>query len=504
MTPSPAKKLKKDEGIISVLAAERLSCSDNIMDFKESKLGSSFKSRVRVICGNEGTLLRECKGVMYWMWRDKRVQDNWAFLYAQKVAMELSVPLHVAVCIPPEFGEMTIRHYTFMIEGLKEVAEECDDLNISFHLLTGSPPEKLKPSFLSSHEIGLVVADFSPLREHRKWLDTLKKSLEKEEVSIHQVDAHNVVPVWVASDKQEYGARTIRKKITNNLPEFLTQFPPLVKHPKSYQGKVPSPNFESVYKSIDADTKGWGVEPVECFPHGTVAGLENLEEFVEKRLKAYGAQRNDPNVPALSRLSPWVNMGQISMQRAVLYVKKRGKNHSDSVASFVEEAVIRRELSDNFCYYNENYDSVKGATDWAQKTLNDHRKDKREYLYTRKELEEGKTHDDLWNAAQLQLVKEGKMHGFLRMYWAKKVLEWTESPEVALKEALRLNDRYALDGNDPNGFVGVMWSICGIHDQGWAERPVFGKIRFMNYAGCKRKFDINKFIIKYGGKVYKK
>jgi len=310
--------------------------------------------------------------------------------------------------------------------------------------------------------------------------------------------------VWVTSEKQEYAARTIRPKVTNNLSEFLTQFPPVIEHPVKYKGEVGKINFKAVYNSLEVDEKGWGVESVETFPPGTSAGLKNLKEFVEKRIKVYGGQRNDPNVAALSNMSPWVNMGQVSMQRAVLYVKKHGKSSSESVASFVEEAVVRRELSDNFCYYNKDYDSIKGATSWAQKTLNDHKEDKREYLYTRQEFEEGKTHDDLWNAAQLQLVKEGKMHGFLRMYWAKKVLEWTESPEVALEEALRLNDRYALDGNDPNGFVGVMWSICGIHDQGWAERAVFGKIRFMNYAGCKRKFDIKKFIIKYGGKVYSK
>jgi len=502
---SPAKKLKlseDEEGLRSLLAAERLECGENVLDFKKSKLGTNFKSRVRVLCGDDGAMLRECRGVMYWMWRDKRVQDNWALLYAQRIALELNVPLHVAVCVPPQLGEMTIRHYTFMLEGLKEVAEECSELNIGFHLLAGPPPDLLTPSFLSSHEIGLVVADFSPLREHLAWLGKVTKSLEPKSISLHQVDAHNIVPVWVTSEKQEYAARTIRPKVTKNLPEFLTQFPPVIEHPVDIKGKVGKANFEAVYNSLEVDTKGWGVEPVDTFPAGTNAGLKNLKEFVDKRIKAYGGQRNDPNVAALSNMSPWVNMGQVSMQRAVLYVKKHGKSYSESVASFVEEAVVRRELSDNFCYYNKNYDNVKGATDWAQKTLNDHKNDKREYLYTRQQLEEGKTHDDLWNAAQLQLVKEGKLHGFLRMYWAKKVLEWTESPEVALKEALRLNDRYALDGNDPNGFVGVMWSICGIHDQGWAERAVFGKIRFMNYAGCKRKFDINKFIIKYGGKVY--
>lgn len=505
MPANPAKKLKlseDDKELSSLLSAERLQCGENVLDFKKSKLGTNFKSRVRVISGNDDTL-KDCQGVMYWMWRDKRVQDNWALLYAQKVALELNVPLHVSICVPPELGEMTIRHFTFMLEGLKEVAEECSDLNIKFHLLAGSPPDLLTNKFLSSHDIGLLVADFSPLKEQLAWLEKISDTVKSHNICLHQVDAHNIVPVWVTSEKQEYAARTIRPKITKLLPEFLTEFPPVIEHPVKYKGEATKSCFETVYNSLDVDRKGWGVEPVDTFLPGTTAGLKNLNDFVDKRIKAYGSQRNDPNVAALSNMSPWVNMGQVSMQRAVLYVKKHAKSYSESVAGFVEEAVIRRELSDNFCFYNKKYDSIKGATDWAQKTLNDHRKDKREYLYTRAELEEGRTHDDLWNAAQLQLVKEGKMHGFLRMYWAKKVLEWTESPEVALKEAFRLNDRYALDGNDPNGFVGVMWSICGIHDQGWAERAVFGKIRYMNYAGCKRKFDINKFIIKYGGKVHK-
>ena len=176
-------------------------------------------------------------------------------------------------------------------------------------------------------------------------------------------------------------------------------------------------DFAAVYASLKVDREGWGVAPVdEHFPPGTQAGLANLEQFVSSRLKHYSTDRNDPTKFALSNMSPWVNHGQVSMQRAVLYVKAEGKSHPPSVSSFVEEAVVRRELSDNFCFYNPNYDSILGASDWAQKTLADHANDKREYIYSREELEEGKTHDDLWNAAQLQLVQEGKMHGFLRMY----------------------------------------------------------------------------------------
>jgi len=489
---SASKKIKLD-GIFLDVAEERLKAGESITDFRFNK------KRVRVLQGDEGELARECKGVVYWMWRDKRVQDNWALLYSQMKAIELNVPLQVLVCVPPSLGEMTLRHYTFMLEGVKEVEKECSELNIGFHLELGQPTEILTQGFLDKNKIGLVVCDFSPLRYHKAWMKSLEKKLD---VPIHQVDAHNVVPVWITSTKQEYAARTIRPKITKHLGEFLTGFPPVIPHPVDVSVKIALPNYEKVLAGLDVDRKGWGVDPVSTFTPGTKAGLLNLEEFANKRIKVYGAKRNDPNEQALSNMSPWVNMGQVSMQRAVIYVKKKASSHSESVKSFVEEGVVRRELSDNFCYYNEKYDSLEGATDWAKITLNIHKKDKREYVYTRKELEEGLTHDDLWNAAQLQLVTEGKLHGFLRMYWAKKVLEWTESPEVALKEALRLNDRYALDGNDPNGYVGVMWSIAGIHDQGWGERAIFGKIRFMNYAGCKRKFDINKFIIKYGGKIH--
>jgi len=208
---NPAKKLKlseEEDDLKSLLLADRLECGENVLDFKKSKLGSNFKSRVRVLCGDEGTMRKECKGVMYWMWRDKRVQDNWALLYAQKIALECNVPLHVCVCVPPHLGEMTIRHFTFMLEGLKEVAAECAELNIVFHLLAGTPPDILTHTFLSSHNIGLLVADFSPLKEQVAWLDMVVRSLECQAVSLHQVDAHNIVPVWVTRSSSEGSLRT--------------------------------------------------------------------------------------------------------------------------------------------------------------------------------------------------------------------------------------------------------------------------------------------------------
>lgn len=189
---------------------------------------------------------------------------------------------------------------------------------------------------------------------------------------------------------------------------------------------------------------------------------------------------------------------QVSAARCALEAKARGKSYGESVASFVEELVVRKELSDNFCFHNKKYDSLEGCAGWAQETLEKHSIDKREHVYTRQQLEAGKTHDQLWNAAQLELVHKGKMHGFMRMYWAKKILEWTKSPADALADSIYLNDHYSIDGRDPNGYVGCMWSIGGIHDMGWTERPIFGKIRFMNYKGCERKFKVAMYVGKIG------
>uniref|UniRef100_A0A2C9JI45 Deoxyribodipyrimidine photo-lyase n=1 Tax=Biomphalaria glabrata TaxID=6526 RepID=A0A2C9JI45_BIOGL len=312
--------------------------------------------------------------------------------------------------------------------------------------------------------------------------------------SSFQVDAHNIVPCWVASPKLEYGARTIRSKIHKQLDEFLTEFPPLVKHPHSPEKMPEETDWEKADSYLEVNRK---VAEVSWAKPGAESGLRMLESFCEKRLKYFSSDRNDPNKQALSNLSPWFHFGQISVQRCILTVKLYRSKSNDSVNAFIEEAVVRRELADNFCFYNPHYDAVQGTNDWAKKSLDLHRKDKRPYLYSRDQLEQSKTHDDLWNAAQTQLVNEGKMHGFLRMYWAKKILEWTKSPENALADAIYLNDKYNLDGRDPNGYVGCMWSICGIHDQGWAERAVFGKIRYMNYQGCKRKFDVPAFVRKY-------
>ncbi|KAB7504233.1 Deoxyribodipyrimidine photo-lyase [Armadillidium nasatum] len=442
-----SKKIKLiDETFVEKLESERNEVARSVTDF------SFNKNRVRML-SKQLHIPEKCDGVVYWMSRDQRVQ------------------------------------------GLQEVESDCQTLNISFHLLLGQAKEVL-PKFVKEENMGGVVTDFAPLRLPLQWVKDIENSLPGN-VPFGQVDAHNVVPCWVTSSKQEYAARTIRSKINKNLKEFLTKFPAVIKHPHSSKVKYKIGNQLTSCLKLDKT-----VGPVEWAKPGSKEGLKMLHEFCIKRLKMFANKRNDPNENALSGLSPWIHFGQISAQRCILEVKEYRERFPESVDAYIEECIVRRELADNFCFYQTNYDNINGASDWAKNSLEIHKKDVRTYIYNKKTLDEAKTHDDLWNSAQIQLVKEGKMHGFLRMYWAKKILEWTKTPEEALAIAIYLNDRYNLDGRDPNGYVGCMWSICGIHDQGWAERSIFGKIRYMNYEGCKRKFDVKAFVSRYGGKVY--
>lgn len=445
MSEPAGKKMKLEEAspLVELFESERAAAAKNILDFRFDR------SRIRIINDQE-KIKEHSKGVIYWMFRDQRVQDNWAFLFAQKLGFKSQLPLHVCFCLLPKYLDANMRHYRFLVKGLQEIEEECKALNISFHLFFGNGGEEV-PKFVAQHNIGAIVCDFCPLRLPKQWLENLKQQTP-ENVPIIQVDAHNIVPVWVASDKQEYAARTIRNKINGKLDKYLTQFPPVVRHPIDCQlKKVPKNDWKNCWKHTDIEE----LEDIDGITPGYKGAVQQLELFCTEKLKNYASKRNDPLQDAQSDLSPWFHFGQIAPQRCVLEVKKLLKKHKEGVEAFMEEAIVRRELSDNFCFYNEQYDSLEGCASWAQKTLNDHRKDKRTYLYSLDELEKAKSHDDLWNAAQIQLVKQGKMHGFLRMYWAKKILEWTDTPENALTAAIHLNDKYSMDGRDPNGYVGM-------------------------------------------------
>ncbi|UPR01897.1 deoxyribodipyrimidine photo-lyase [Chloropicon primus] len=442
--------------------------------------------------------------VVYLCDRDQRARDNWALLHALHVAETKGKAVVVLFVLTESQLRLGHRHSLFMIKGLQEMQKHLAALNVPFHLVLGEPAAVVA-DVIAAWDAAALVTDFSPLREARQWRDSVAGSIQ---IPFHEVDAHNIVPIWITSNKQEYAARTIRSKIHRNIPQYLRAIPKPRKQDFDFsntKGSFGEPNAVA-WDDLVALAREKGQSDVPevswCEP-GEEAALRALKgednSFLTKmRMNKYDELRNNPNKPAaLSNLSPYLHFGQLSAQRCAIEAigfKKNNPSSNKSVDNYLEELVVRRELSDNFCFYNDLYDSVKGAASWAQETLQIHSSDKREHLYDKEALEQARTHDDLWNAAQKELTSFGKMHGFMRMYWAKKILEWTASPEEALDIAIYLNDKYSLDGRDPNGYVGCMWSICGTHDQGWREREVFGKIRYMNYNGCKRKFDVDAYV----------
>ncbi len=426
--------------------------------------------------------------IVYWMSRDQRVHDNWALLFAQELALEMKRSLAVVFNLVPDFLEATIRQYGFMLKGLQEVEAELSKYNIPFFLISGKPVEEI-PKFIKNLNASILVADFDPLKIKRIWKRDVAKKIS---IPFYEVDAHNIIPCLYVSDKLEFAAHTIRPKIHKALIGFMDKFPALKKMGKS---KILSEKTDWV-KTSNSLKINFNIKEVDWIKPGESAAIKSLKDFLKNKFDTYCDLRNDPTKDGQSNLSPYLHFGQISAQRIALETQRINGN-KESEKSFLEELIVRRELADNFCYFNKNYNSFDGFHDWAKTSLNKHRNDEREFVYTLSQFEQAKTHEDLWNAAQMQMVKTGKMHGYMRMYWAKKILEWSKSPEEALKIAIYLNDKYELDGRDPNGYAGIAWAIGGIHDRAWFERRVYGKIRYMNRKGSEKKFDIKNYIQKY-------
>ena len=427
--------------------------------------------------------------VVYWMSREQRVADNWSLLLAQKVALKNKRPLIVVFCIIPDYPNANIRHYGFMLKGLQEVEKNLRKLQIPFKLLQGNPTETL-PRYTEKIHGSFVITDFDPLHIKRSWQQDVAS---RTKGSFYVVDGHNIVPCWHVSPKLEYGAYTLRPKIRKMLPDFLKDFPKVRVHPSDGSKLTEAPiDWQKHHRYVTDHS----VSEVDWLRSGETAALSTVGGFIKNHLENYNRDRNDPNCDGQSNLSPYLHFGHVAPQRVALLVNK-SKVSPEVKKTFLEEIIVRRELADNFCYYNDKYDSFEGFPEWARKTLDEHRADKRDYIYSQDAFEHSKTHDELWNAAQRQMTVKGKMHGYMRMYWAKKILEWSVGPEEAITTAIYLNDRYELDGRDPNGYSGIAWSIGGVHDRAWPARPILGKIRYMSYAGCTRKFDVKKYIDKW-------
>ncbi len=440
--------------------------------------------------------------VVYWMSRDQRVRDNWALVYSAELAKKHNQPLVVVFCVRKKFAHATERMADCMLAGLAEVERTLHAHGVMFYFLLGEPTHKI-PQFLKEQSAGALVTDFSPLMHSRNWKHAIARGIS---IPFYEVDAHNIVPCWVATPKQEFGAYTLRPKLHRLLPKYVEEFPIFTQQKTTSYKTDERVDWVRVRNEMQLNAD---VKKVEWLEPGERAARKALKDFIAHKLSSYNEDRNDPTVDGQSNLSPYIHFGQLSAQRVLLEVLQKtqsslldvldktqnGANGTrGSAAAFVEELVVRRELSDNFCFYNPHYNTPKGFPAWAVKTITEHQHDERPYLYTRTQLEAGETHDELWNAAQAEMVMRGKMHGYMRMYWAKKILEWTRNAEQAMEYAMYLNDKYSLDGRDPNGYAGIAWSIGGVHDRAWFERPIFGKIRYMSYGGAKSKFAVQKYI----------
>ncbi|HEU5360947.1 MAG TPA: deoxyribodipyrimidine photo-lyase [Candidatus Deferrimicrobiaceae bacterium] len=435
---------------------------------------------------NRGTI-RKGKWVLYWMQASQRAEENHALEYAAMAANEIGKPLHVFFGITDRYPEANERHYAFMIEGLREVRRTLERRGIDLVIQHRSPDEG---AVEWSRDACLVVVDRGYTRIQREWRE---RAASRIECPLLQVESDVVVPVEVASPKEEYSAATLRRKLSKTIKEYLVPVGKTVLRKETAFRGVDRFDLEDVAGALSRLSIDRSVSRFAAGPRGgSKAANALLGDFLANRLDDYPGTRNDPVADGTSRMSPYLHFGQISPLAIALRVMEAG---GPGCEPYLEELIVRRELSMNFVAYNDRYDRLEALPEWCRKTLAKHRRDRREYLYGLREFEEARTHDPYWNAAQQEMVVTGRMHGYMRMYWGKKILEWSETPEEAFRIALVLNNKYELDGRDPNGYAGVAWCF-GKHDRPWGERPVFGTVRYMNDRGLRRKFDADAYVKK--------
>jgi deoxyribodipyrimidine photo-lyase len=413
-----------------------------------------------------------------------RTEENPALVYAVERANHNNLPLVVYSGLFPSYPESNLRHFRFMLEGLNEVSQSLESLGIRF-VLRAEPPDR--GVIALADNAALVVTDRGYLKMQQGWYRTVAAQCR---CPIIQVEGNGVVPVETASQKEEYAAATFRPKVTRLLDRFL--------HPLETPGPERSslgldlPTLageppDTILSQITIDR----TVPASAIIHGgNTEAHQRFGQFLTTRLNRFAVDRNDPGGAGGSGMSPYLHLGQVSPVTLALQAQEQG---GDGVPAFLEELIVRRELAVNFVRYNDAYDAFASLPAWAQKTLEKHKGDQREYVYSRHELEKAGTHDPYWNAAQQEMVKTGMMQGYMRMYWGKKILEWSPSPQEGYQTALYLNNRYEIDGRDPNGYAGVAWCF-GKHDRPWGEREIFGMVRYMNAQGLRRKFSMDRYL----------
>lgn len=434
--------------------------------------------------------------VLYWMQAAVRGKGNLALDWAVARADELDLPVVALFCLVDDFPSAAPAHYRFLLKGLEEARRTLADRGIALAVARGRPAAAIGEL---SARAALVVADCGYSRLQRAWLS---EAAAAAACRLVRVEGDVVVPVGVASDKEEWSAFTLRRRVTPLMDAFLDAADDRPPRRSSLRVELP--------RSYAADIQALAVAPpgqaaaraaetrIDRLP-GFDAAAAAFSAFLEERLENYGEGRNDPNLDATSRMSAALHFGHISpltlLMRALSAAGERSAAacRSPSLAAFIEELVVRRELAVNFVAKRDDYDAYSSLPDWARRTLAEGANHPREARYGFSDFENAATHDPYWNAAQDQMVLTGFMHGYMRMYWGKQILAWSATPEEAYRTAILLNDRYSLDGRDPNGYAGVAWCF-GKHDRPWTGRPVFGTVRYMNANGLKRKFDADAYV----------
>jgi deoxyribodipyrimidine photo-lyase len=428
--------------------------------------------------------------ILYWMQQSQRAHHNHALEMAVDLANRSGLGVLVGFGLTDGYPEANLRHFTFMLEGLRETGAELAKRGIKMVVRRGNPDDI---ALALGRKAAAIVCDRGYLRHQKTWYDRVAREAGRRVV---QVESDVVAPVAAVSEKAEYAARTIRPRIHKRLEGFLR---PLraraVKHPSL---DLPTSGLDirdipQVLKQLKIDRSVPAVG--RFFTGGMSEARKRFDRFLKGRLDRYEKNSNQPQTDDISHMAPYLHFGQISpLYLALRVLGAKGISRSAADA-FLEQLIVRRELAINFVNYTPDYDAFTCLPEWARKTLGAHRRDHREHLYSRAQLEGCATHDPYWNAAMLEMKVTGFMHNYMRMYWGKKILEWSPSPREAFDTALFLNNRYFLDGRDPNSFAGVSW-IFGMHDRAWPERPVFGKIRYMAASGLERKCDIEAYVRK--------
>ena len=445
------------------------------------------ESRIRLLNDRE---VRKGRYVLYWMQQSQRTEYNEALNVAIREANRAGLPLLVVFGLTDAYPEANLRHFHFMLEGLQDVQAALRRRGIRLVVRLGSPPNV---ALNLGHDAALIVCDVGYLRHQRAWR---RKVARKADCRVLQVESDAVVPVPEVSDKAEYAARTIRPRINRHLDRCLVlPRSPSLAH-REPDMEIPGLDLTDIQRVLRRLNIDRSVPPVDTyFKGGTREAKKHLRRFIETDLGRYSDHRNQPQTDAISHMSPYLHFGHISPVYLALKVRDARQGRGIDRAAYLEELIVRRELALNFVWYTKDYDRYTCLPEWARKTLTEHADDHRPHLYDRETLEAADTHDPYWNAAMREMRHTGFMHNYMRMYWGKKILEWSPSPEEAFVTTLSLNNKYFLDGRDPNSYAGVAW-IFGRHDRAWPQRPIFGKIRYMAAAGLERKCDIKGYVKK--------